>query len=144
MDNLTLPSSVERFIKKHHVLTLSTSLNEEPWVAHCYYAFEPKNISLIIASDLNTIHGQHMLKNPSVSVGIALETRIIKKIQGVQIKAYAHLLKNEELTYAKLIYFKRFPEALLYPPSTFWRLDIMSVKMTDNRFGLGNKLIWER
>lgn len=144
MDNITFPSSIQKFIKKHHVLTLSTASNEDPWAAHCYYAFNPENVSLIIASDPNTLHGQHMLKNPHVAVGIALETRIIGKIQGVQIKAHAQLLKELDLYHARILYFKRFPEALLYPPTHFWELKILSAKMTDNRLGFGNKLIWER
>ena len=139
-----LPSPIISFIKKHHVLTLSTCGNDGVWVSHCFYVFDEEKTRLIIISDLETKHAQHMLVNPTVAVGIALETRIVAKIQGLQIKAKAHLVSEAELHQVKKLYLLRFPYAALQHNPAFWSLDLVYVKMTDNRFGFGKKLIWEK
>ena len=49
-----LPDSrIVRFIKKHHVLTLATSFNEETWCASCFYSYlEDENCFLDMSSSM--------------------------------------------------------------------------------------------
>jgi len=139
-----LPPPIYSFIKKHHVLTLSTFSEGEIWVSHCFYAFDEDNVRFIVISNLDTIHARHMLINPDVAIGIALETRVVGKIKGLQIKAKAYPVPNEEEPVVRKIYLRRFPYAILYTKTTFWSLNVMYAKLTDNQIGFGKKLIWEK
>jgi uncharacterized protein YhbP (UPF0306 family) len=51
-------------------------------------------------------------------------------------------LEGDELKKARSAYLKRFPIARLMPDLNLWILSPDFIKMTDNRFGFGKKLIW--
>ena len=76
--------SIIEFIKKHHVLTLATSNNNEPYCANCFYAFLEDEIALVFTSDKETKHIIDALVQPYVAGSIVLETSIVGKIQGIQ------------------------------------------------------------
>jgi hypothetical protein len=80
---------ITRFLKHHHVLNLATSSDQGVWVAHCFYAFMPDYQALVFTSGPDTRHGQNMLSNPNVSCGIALETKAVGLIRGVQLSGRA-------------------------------------------------------
>ena len=149
-----------RFLRHHHVLTLSTISSEGPWTAHCFYAFMPEQQALVFTSDLATRHGREMLANPNVSVGIALETKAIGLIRGVQLTGRAIYLEptpvrgvtpaqagapslTTNLPDCSAAYLRRFPFAIA-TKLDLWILYIDYLKMTDNRLGFGKKLQWTR
>ncbi len=129
------------FIKKHHVLTLATTVNNHPYCANCFYVFLKEENTLVFTSDRDTKHIQDALKNSLVAGSIVLETKIIGKIQGIQFNGYLLQLQGSLLVKAKKRYLKRFPYARLME-TTLWGIQITFVKHTDNRLGFGKKLIW--
>ena len=131
------------FLKKHHVLTLATVSDGQPWTSNCFYAFMEDSMSFVFTSGHETRHIQEVTQNPKVAGNVVLETSIIGKIQGVQFSGTLELAANEKLVAAEKIYLKRFPFAALMD-TTLWILQIDYLKMTDNRLGFGKKLIWER
>lgn len=133
---------IVRFIKKHHVLTLATSANNEPWCANCFYAYLDDENCFVFTSDNDTRHATDAVINPSVAGSIVLETRIVGKIQGVQFKGIMKLADNNNLPKIKSAYLKRFPYAI-FANTNLWALKIIYLKMTDNRLGFGKKLIWQ-
>ena len=127
------------FIKRHHVLTLATVSSEgEPYCAACFYAYDKERNRLIFTSDDTTRHAQQMLQNAKVAIGITLETRIVGKVQGVQICGIAHRGDDED----KKRYIKRFPYAAV-APLNLWAVEPTFMKLTDNTLGFGKKLIWK-
>lgn len=130
------------FIKKHHVLTLATSKGNEPWVASCFYAYLAEINLFVFTSDRSTRHIKDIEANSKVAASIVLETRIVGKIQGVQLKGRVTEPKEEQKKKARAAYLKRFPYAVL-KDSILWILEPDYIKMTDNRLGFGKKLIWE-
>ena len=127
------------FIKRHHVLTLATVSNEgEPYCAACFYAYDKERNRLVFTSDDTTRHAQEMLQNRVVACGITLETRVVGKIQGVQICGIAERGNDSD----KAAYIKRFPYALV-APLTIWAITPTFIKLTDNTLGFGKKLIWK-
>lgn len=139
---MNLPEErIIKFIKKHHVMTLSTCVDNEIWTAHCFYAYMKDSNTLIFSSDLKTKHAQDFLKNANVSGGIVLETKIVGKIQGIQFQGVVSEPKGDDSENAKYTYLKRFPYARLVE-TTLWKLDLNYIKMTDNNLGFGKKLIW--
>lgn len=130
-----------RFIRRHHVLTLSTMSEKRPWVAHCFYAYYEKEQMLVITSDQTTKHVREALRNNLVAGGIVLETRWIGKIRGIQFEGLFEEPHGEMYRKAHAIYLKRFPFAILTNTS-LWTIRLTGIKMTDNRLGFGKKLFW--
>lgn len=131
---------IVKFIKKHHVLTLATTNSQsEPYTANCFYAYDSKRNALIFTTDDDTRHGREMIERSNVAVNIVLETRIVGRVQGLQICGRATRGDDE----AKRSYIKRFPYALTMPLN-LWMVEPTMMKLTDNTLGFGKKLIWQR
>jgi len=134
-----LESSVVTFLKKHHLLSLCTCKDNVPHCANCFYAFREEDARFIIATDPKTRHGHEALLNHHVAGTVALETKMVGKIQGVQ---FSGLYQKADEKDAKA-YFKRFPYALAMLPE-LWSIRIDTLKFTDNTLGFGSKLEFRR
>lgn len=132
-----------KFLKKHHVLTIATSVNNDPWCASCFYVYMEDENALVFTTDAKTRHGQEFLKNSSVAGTVALETKLIGMIRGVQFSGYVSEPSGIKADRAKKAYIKRFPVAMLME-TRLWIVDLTYIKYTDNRLGFGKKLIWEK
>jgi uncharacterized protein len=130
-----------KFFRKHHVLTIATSIENEPWCASCFYIYLEEENILIFTSDLKTKHGQEFLINPEVAGNILLETNIIGKIRGIQFRGRISEPQGEMAAKARSAYLKRFPVAMLMD-THLWVVALTQIKMTDNRLGFGVKLLW--
>lgn len=133
--------AIEKFIGKHHVLTLSTSVNDEVWSAHCFYAYDASQVSFFFSSSAETLHAQQMSHNSFVAASIVLESREVGLLRGLQMQGLVHLPEGEELARAKSLYLRRFPFARL-TELTLWQLRVTHMKYTDNRLGFGKKEEW--
>jgi len=132
---------IVKFFKKHHVLTVATTVNDEPWCAHCFYVYlEDENI-LVFTTDLDTRHGKEFLKNPNIAGSVVLETMIIGKIRGIQFQGIVTKPEGEMADRAQKAYIKRFPIAMLMD-THLWIVRLTYIKFTDNRLGFGKKLEW--
>ncbi|MBO5882229.1 MAG: pyridoxamine 5'-phosphate oxidase family protein [Alistipes sp.] len=133
-----MDEKIVKFIKKHHVLTLATVNSEgAPYVANCFYAYDAKRNKLIFTSDTSTRHGAEMATEPRVAISIVLETRVVGRVQGIQIEGIAERGDSE----AHKSYIKRFPYAAA-APLELWMVSPTMMKLTDNTLGFGKKLIW--
>ena len=128
---------ITTFIQKHHLLSLAT-LGEELWCCSLFYAYDEEAKTFVVATDPQTLHGQNAVQNTNIAGTVALETKTIGKIQGIQFRG---VMTQENVN--KGLYFKTFPYALAMNP-TLWSIRLDEVKMTDNTFGFGKKLIWKR
>jgi uncharacterized protein len=137
-----LPDRIIKFIKKHHLLTLATMDENGPWCCSCFYTFIKEENLFVITSDIKTKHIQNIRNSKNVAGTIALETKIIGKIRGIQFSGTLEELEDDKLKIAKKAYLKRFPIARLME-TTLWGISLKYVKMTDNRLGFGKKIIWE-
>jgi uncharacterized protein len=132
-----------RFFRKHHVLTIATSVGDQPWCANCFYVYLEQENSLIFTTDPDTRHGKEFVKNSSVAGAVVLETMVIGKIRGIQFQGIISEPEGELLTKARWAYLKKFPPAVLMD-THLWIVKLTLIKMTDNRLGFGKKLIWKR
>jgi uncharacterized protein len=139
----TLDAKIIRFIKKHHVLTLATSHANSPYCCSCFYAYREKENEFIITSDDDTRHVKEMLAQPDIAGGIALETTMVGKIQGLQFTGTIERLKDKELEGARHLYISRFPVSA-FADLMLWKINPNFMKFTDNRLGFGKKMIWEK
>ena len=131
------------FIKAHHLLTLATTKDNIPYCANCFYVYDEKKNWLIFSSESKTKHAQDYIANPNVAGSIALETKEVSKIQGVQLLGTILELKDEELKIAKKQYLKVFPYARLMNLQ-LWTMQLTFIKMTHNKLGFGKKLVWKK
>ncbi|MEW5832389.1 MAG: pyridoxamine 5'-phosphate oxidase family protein [Campylobacterota bacterium] len=132
-------AKIDAFVAEHHLLSLATS-GERLWCCSAFYAYDAAGASFIIASDEATEHIANVLRNPSVTGTVALETKTVGKIRGIQFAGRMARASDEE---ARRLYFGRFPYARAMNP-TLWRIELDEVKMTDNTLGFGKKLTWKR
>jgi hypothetical protein len=130
-----------KFFKRHHVLSIATSVDNEPWCANCFYVYLEDENALVFTTDKDTRHGQEFLKNNLVAGSVVLETRIIGRIRGIQFQGIVSEPEGELLERVSRAYHKRFPMALLME-THLWIVRLTHIKMTDNRLGFGKKLIW--
>ena len=132
---------ITRFFRKHHVLTIATSVDNEPWCANCFYVYLEDENSLGFTTDPETRHGKEFLKNRVVAGSVVLETNIIGKIRGIQFQGIVSEPEGELAEKSKRWYLKRFPVAMLMDTHLLI-VELTYIKMTDNRMGFGKKLIW--
>lgn len=141
---MTIPDKkIIEFIKKHHVLTLATSVNNIPYCANCFYVYLKDENMFVFTSDNDTKHVQDVLLNNYVGGSVVLETSIVGKIQGIQFNGKMYLPEGNLKKKAKKTYMKRYPFAVLMK-TQLWVVDLDFIKLTDNRLGFGKKLIWRK
>ena len=135
---MTPDKKIVDFIAYHHVLTLATTdSNGMAYCAACFYAYNKACNRLIFTSDESTNHAQHMIANSNVACGITRETKVVGKVQGVQICGIAKRGDQAD----KLFYLRRFPYAAV-TQLNIWVVEPTFIKLTDNTLGFGKKLIW--
>lgn len=128
---------IVRFLRRHHVITLATASGEMPYCSNAFYCYDKERNLLVFTSDFSTRHAQEMERNPRVAASVVLETRIVGRVQGIQLCGNAGRADDA----AKRAYLKRFPYAAL-AELTLWALEPDFIKFTDNTLGFGKKLIW--
>ena len=133
---------IQEFVAKHHVVTLATEKEHKPWCFNCFYSYRKEDQILIFTSDMSTRHIEEILLNPYVAGSIVLETKVIGKIQGIQLEGEIIKPSGKEEMKCRVHYLSRFPFAIL-TNSSIWIIQLTYIKFTDNRLGFGKKLIWE-
>lgn len=132
------------FIDDHHVLTLAVAKDNIPYTAHCFYCYIPEKNLFVFTSDGETRHIRDVETsgNHRVSAGIALETKMVGKIRGLQLTGSLFQPEGEDLRAVRKAYLSRFPIARM-TTLHLWALRPNFMKLTDNRLGFGTKLTWE-
>lgn len=123
------------------MLSIATVSEKGPWCASCFYARDEENNTLVITTDPATRHGAEFRANPQVAGTIALETKRIGRIRGVQFTGTISEPTGDGLRRARTVYLKRFPYAAL-TEIHLWVICLRHIKLTDNRLGFGKKIIW--
>ncbi len=126
-----------RFLRRHHVLTLATVAEGLPYCSNAFYCYDKERNLIVFTSDPATRHAQEMERNPRVAASVVLETKIVGRVQGLQLCGTATRADER----AKRTYLKRFPYAAL-AELTLWAIEPDFMKLTDNTLGFGKKLIW--
>jgi uncharacterized protein YhbP (UPF0306 family) len=130
-------------IREHHIFSLAITRGLQPWCATCFYVYDEDRNLFIFTSEEDTRHIRDAVEtgNFLTAGAIALETKMISRIRGIQFSGIMNKLEGDELKTAKEQYLKRFPIARL-SPLFLWGITPEIIKMTDNRLGFGKKLIW--
>ncbi len=138
-----IDSRILKFISEHHILTLATSNNNQPYCATCFYVFLKEVKMFVFTSEKSTKHIKDIEQQKAVAGAIALETNTIGKIRGIQFTGFIKELEDQELKSARKAYLKAFPFAIL-KKTHLWSVEVDFIKMTDNRLGFGKKIFWKQ
>jgi len=138
-----LHKRIRTLLRRHHLLSIATVSEKGPWCASCFYAWDEENNTLVITTDTDTRHGREFIANPNVAGTIALETKRIGRIRGIQLTGTIREPEGEDLKRARSLYLRRFPFALV-ADLHLWIITPDHIKLTDNRLGFGKKIVWNR
>lgn len=142
-------SRILKFIQRHHVMTLCTAesaVEDGMWCCNLFYAVTECTSSgpaLVFTSPLATEHATNFTTYPEVAGSIVLESKVIGKLQGLQLQGIVRRADAfpELQAQAKKAYLKRFPFAAVML-SDLWVVELTRLKYTDNTLGFGTKLHW--
>lgn len=138
---MELDRRVVKFVQAHHVLTLATSDDDgSPYCSNAFYGYDVERNVFIFASNLDSAHSEHLRLRSDVAASIVLESRVVGRLQGLQISGRVARSDSEE---DRSCYIAAFPFAAL-TPLTLWRLEPHFMKYTDNTLGFGKKLVWQK
>lgn len=86
--------AISRYLKKLHVLTLCVGENSELWCASCFYTYDDKLIAFYLMTELQTRHGEMMVRLPQVAGTVSGQPKSVMLIKGVQFRGQAVLLEG--------------------------------------------------
>jgi uncharacterized protein YhbP (UPF0306 family) len=142
LERIELHKRIKSLLRRHHLLSIATVSDDLPWCASCFYVWDEENNTLVITTDPATRHGTEFRGNPNVAGTIALETKRVGRIRGIQFSGTVSEPEGEALKQARSRYLRRFPYAALMEIH-IWNITLTYIKLTDNRLGFGKKIIWK-
>ena len=96
---------IVKFLKKMHLASVCAIDDEgQPYAFSAFYAFDELNFCLLLASCDESSHVKFLKNSKLVAGTIALDTKIVGKIEGVQFQG----AMREACESEREIYFKRF------------------------------------
>ncbi|WP_107697441.1 pyridoxamine 5'-phosphate oxidase family protein [Campylobacter concisus] len=131
---------IVKFLKKMHLASICAIDDDgQPYAFSAFYAFDELNFSLLLASSDESSHVKFLKNSKLVAGTVALDTKIVGKIKGVQFQG----VMREASASEREIYFKRFFYAKAMDPK-IWCINLEKLKFTSNVLGFGKKIKWER
>jgi len=95
------------------VLTIATSVGNEPWCANCFYVYLEEENALVLPPILIPVTAKSLLKIHWLPDRLCLRQWFIGKIRGIQFQGIVSEPEGEMLSKAKWAYLKKFPPAAL-------------------------------
>jgi len=150
MDNLegkdnfkggNLPANMVKFIGEHHLLTLAATDGDDLWCSHAFYVYLEEENAFLITSEERTRHIRLASKDGIVAGAIALETKRVGEIRGIQFRSSLERCDDSIFGAYKLKYLRKYPYAI-FKGGDLWLLKLKEAKYTDNRLGFGKKIKW--
>lgn len=131
---------IVKFLKKMHLASVCAIDDDgQPYAFSAFYAFDELNFTLLLASSDESSHVKFLKNSKLVAGTVALDTKIVGKIEGVQFQG----VMREASANEREIYFKRFFYAKAMNPK-IWSISLEKVKFTSNTLGFGKKIFWQK
>ena len=131
---------IVKFLKKMHLASVCVIDDEaQPYAFSAFYAFDEISFSLLLASSHESSHIKFLKNSKLVAGTVALDTKIVGKIEGVQFQGVMQKAGNND----KELYFNKFFYARAMNPE-IWCVCLEKVKFTSNTLGFGKKIQWQK
>ncbi|EOR93739.1 hypothetical protein ADIARSV_3079 [Arcticibacter svalbardensis MN12-7] len=131
------------FITNQTVVTIATSVDDDPYCATCFFAYNEEHTTLVFKSSEDTEHIKQGLINSSVAGSVLPDKLLTGKVKGLQFKGILGSASTSVLIDLKKTYYKKYPFALAMGGEV-WIIDLTWIKYTDNTLGFGKKIEWEK
>jgi len=96
---------IVKFLKKMRLASVCAIDDDgQPYAFSAFYAFDEVNFCLLLASSDESSHVKFLKNSKLVAGTVALDTKIVGKIEGVQFQGAMREARESE----REIYFKRF------------------------------------
>lgn len=130
-----MDEKILNFIKSQHILTLGVNGENGAYLCSCFYAFVEPNLIVVAFGD-ESYHAKIAQSDNRVFINIALHTKIVGKIQGLQASGVIDKsgAKEHENAYISRFAYARLMKLNLYTIELKW------LKYTDNTLGFGKKI----
>lgn len=128
------------YLEKNRRMTLATSLEDTPWAATVYFAFDD-DLNFYFISNPDTRKIKNLEKNPKVSCAINEFINKAGSTIGIQLEGTVQLLDKEKNVEELQIYKKRFGWAddYLHDHELFKITPKKVYYLDDEKFGLGGQ-----
>ncbi|WP_462102705.1 hypothetical protein [Campylobacter concisus] len=131
---------IVKFLKKMHLTSVCVVDDDgQPYAFSAFYAFDEISFSLLLASSHESSHIKFLKNSKLVAGTVALDTKIVGKIEGVQFQGVVQKAGNND----KELYFNKFFYAKAMDPE-IWCVRLEKVKFTSNTLGFGKKIFWQK
>lgn len=134
-----MTENIDDFILSLNVASLCVCYENSLYPFDAFFAYDKENSSIIFASDDKSEHSKIMKLSKNIAGTLALNTKMISKIQGLQFRGEVEISNDMH----RKIYFKKFPYAIAMNPKLYV-VKINWAKLTDNTLIFGKKTIWIR
>lgn len=134
---------IKEFIKKQTCASICI-INEKgnPHCFSCFYAFNSLDKLLYFKSSPDSYHLNLIKSNPGIA-GTILPDKLNKlMIKGIQLQGQVLEHHHPMAKDATVNYHKKFPFAMTIKGDVL-TIHLTDIKMTDNSFGVGKKILWK-
>jgi uncharacterized protein len=142
-NTLQLDKKIMEFLKENSVVSIATSIKNQPYSASCYFAFVEGENYIAFKSDSDSRHIEEAMKNAKIA-GTILPDKIVKaKPKGIQFTGTFMKAEGAIGKMAKEAYLRKYPVASIFR-GDIWMIEVDHIKFTDNTLVFGKKILWER
>lgn len=124
---------VRSYLKANRLMTLGTSLENRPWSATVFFAFD-KDFNILFFSREDTRHCQNIKKNKYVSFAINQDWGKSGLIKGLQMTGIASRISKKQHAKFYSLYCARFPWAAEFPDHSLYIIKPTEIHYIDQKF----------
>ncbi len=104
---MNLRRIIKDYLKEAKLMQLATSLNNQAWVCHVWFASD-EDLNIYWFSSTRRRHSKEVIKNPKVAAAIVLPHTPEDTPRGLQLEGDAELLtKEKDIKKARSVYERR-------------------------------------
>jgi len=127
-----LKNVVLEYLEKNKLCALATSLNNKPWSATVFFAYDNR-LHLLFFSREDTRHCLNINKNPIVSVAINQDYGTTGMVKGLQFVGRAKKVSSKDLKRYYKIFRTRYTWANEFPDHTLYRITPLEIHYIDQK-----------
>ena len=139
-----MDNDINQFLKEHKVATICcVDEDGRPYCFNCFVAYNDRDCLLYFKSSPRSRHSQLLLQNRHMAGTLLPDTVVPLAAKGAQFTGVVLERTNSLSRKAAQFYYKKFPLALAVP-GDIWAVQLLQVKLTENRSGVKKNSSWQR
>jgi uncharacterized protein YhbP (UPF0306 family) len=134
---------ISNFIEQQKTATICClDESNDPYCFTVFFVFDKTEKRLLFKSSGSANHSKWLLRKKAVAGTILPDKLDLLAIRGVQfVGCMMNSVDPSGTAWSQ--YHKKLPLAIAMPGEV-WTIQLESIKLTDNSFGIGRKILWNR